>query len=479
MRIFQPTVTGSNTTTGSLHISGPVYLYTLETSSVSHVLVYNTSSGQVFYTASRAVGLRPGDPDQSIQFNSGSEFSGSGNFIFDYNNNIVYLTGSSVTSGSITLTGSMFVSGAISASFGENTVGFYGTASWAQSASQAISASYSSTSSFSFTSSLADTASFVTASNVWGPFGSSSVYSASYSLSSSYSLTASYALNGGGAFSLPVPKVILYNSSSVPFQLYVNIQSYDPPTGGTGITNAKLFNSPRVIAMDITDEMLASHRIFVELVHFKRGRHKNGQSYLIPPSHVDSGGGVYVNQLKVDLGVPLSTRGGKQKWRTNPNIIPAVFADIQVDRPNHYEVTSRNQTIPLYEYLNGWFVKGPITYANTSGGESTFDSWYPSYRIQSGNNPTTRFAYGSMFSPMYVAFRYIAWDASANGSSGAFMSGPLSPIIAIAPRIFPFTQDPVSTQILGWPTVYLSRVYVDAPELYDNDLKCWFVNRLP
>ena len=145
MRIFQPTVTGSNTTTGSLHISGPVYFYTLETSSVSHTLVYNTSSGQVFYTASEAIGRKPGEPNQSIQFNGGGEFSGSANLT--YVNNIVYLTGSSLTSGSITLTGSMFVSGAISASFGENTVGFYGTASWAQSASQATSASYAATAS--------------------------------------------------------------------------------------------------------------------------------------------------------------------------------------------------------------------------------------------------------------------------------------------------------------------------------------------
>ena len=35
----------------------------------------------------------PGDGDKSIQFNSGSTFSGSSNFTFDYNTNTVYLTG--------------------------------------------------------------------------------------------------------------------------------------------------------------------------------------------------------------------------------------------------------------------------------------------------------------------------------------------------------------------------------------------------
>jgi hypothetical protein len=50
-------------------------------------------------------------------------------------------TGSAGVTGSIALTGSMFVSGAISASYGPNTVGFYGTASWAQNA---LTASYAS-----------------------------------------------------------------------------------------------------------------------------------------------------------------------------------------------------------------------------------------------------------------------------------------------------------------------------------------------
>jgi hypothetical protein len=109
MRIFQPTVTGSNTTTGSLHISGPVYFYTLETSSVFHVLTYNTASGQVFFTSSDAFGGRPDDPLNSIQFNYSGNFSGSANLTFI--DNVVYLTGSLNTTGSIILTGSLNTSG--------------------------------------------------------------------------------------------------------------------------------------------------------------------------------------------------------------------------------------------------------------------------------------------------------------------------------------------------------------------------------
>ena len=299
MRIFQPTVTGSNTTTGSLHISGPVYFYTLEDTPVSHILVYNTESGQVHYTASTDLpipnlqqvtdagntttnfisssagfvlydpvssqdltiaaidtGITLTSPTQTILnvqndnitfwlnnstyagiFNTNltnphayqlpdqdgtilvtpwtgsATFSGSfylpalteisSDYIITYNTEsglINYalstglktspfpFTGSANITGSIELTGSMFTSGAISASFGPNTVGFYGTASWAQNAL---------------------TASFITASNVWGPFGSSSILSASYASSST---SASYAATASAA---PLDTYIQYNKNGL------------------------------------------------------------------------------------------------------------------------------------------------------------------------------------------------------------------------------------------------------------------------
>jgi hypothetical protein len=50
MNIFQPTITGS------LLVSGAIFFSTLETASVSHLIMYNTSSGQIYFTASSAVG---------------------------------------------------------------------------------------------------------------------------------------------------------------------------------------------------------------------------------------------------------------------------------------------------------------------------------------------------------------------------------------------------------------------------------------
>jgi hypothetical protein len=67
MNIFQPTITGS------LLVSGAIFFSTLETASVSHLIMYNTSSGQIYFTASSAVG--GGGPST---FNSTSSFLGNG-----------------------------------------------------------------------------------------------------------------------------------------------------------------------------------------------------------------------------------------------------------------------------------------------------------------------------------------------------------------------------------------------------------------
>jgi hypothetical protein len=63
-------VTGSVVITGSLSSSGAVYFSTLTTSSVFHIVMYNTSSGQLYFTASSAVG--------GSTFNSTSSIIGNG-----------------------------------------------------------------------------------------------------------------------------------------------------------------------------------------------------------------------------------------------------------------------------------------------------------------------------------------------------------------------------------------------------------------
>jgi len=102
----------------------------------------NATSASYALTASYAMngggggGGTPGGSDTYVQYNNAGNFGGEVNFKYDYTNNILYLTGSQK------------INGSISASYGPNTVGFYGTASWAVSASQALTSSYAITASY-------------------------------------------------------------------------------------------------------------------------------------------------------------------------------------------------------------------------------------------------------------------------------------------------------------------------------------------
>ena len=82
--------------TGSLNSSGSIFFPTLITSStpVSNVVMYGTN-GQLFITASSAIGgiVTPGLPSNSIQYNDGGTFSGSGNLLWDNNTSTLLLTG--------------------------------------------------------------------------------------------------------------------------------------------------------------------------------------------------------------------------------------------------------------------------------------------------------------------------------------------------------------------------------------------------
>lgn len=68
-----------------------------------------TDDGSTFYDGTGSLvnigGGTPGGSDQTIQFNSGSTFSGSSNYKFDYTNNNILLTGSILMSGSSAITG--------------------------------------------------------------------------------------------------------------------------------------------------------------------------------------------------------------------------------------------------------------------------------------------------------------------------------------------------------------------------------------
>jgi len=110
---------------GGVSLSGSIKLFGLTDTTKTNVLTYDTSTGEVFYTASSAVGgggsATPGGANTTIQFNDSSVFSGSANYTFTKASNLVQLTGSFVVSGSTPMqvigtsvvTGSLGVTGSI------------------------------------------------------------------------------------------------------------------------------------------------------------------------------------------------------------------------------------------------------------------------------------------------------------------------------------------------------------------------------
>lgn len=110
MKIFQPIVSGSFTTSGSVFLKG------LTSAAQSNVVIIDTGSGQLYVTASSAIG---------------GGGSGAG---FPY-------TGDAVISGSLLVSGSgITVTGSINAS--SITGSLFGTASWANNVITAQTASY-------------------------------------------------------------------------------------------------------------------------------------------------------------------------------------------------------------------------------------------------------------------------------------------------------------------------------------------------
>jgi hypothetical protein len=110
---------------GGVSLSGSIKLFGLTDTTKTNVLTYDTSTGEVFYTASSAVGgggsATPGGANTTIQFNDSSVFNGSANYTFTKASNLVQLTGSFVVSGSTPMqvigtsvvTGSLGVTGSI------------------------------------------------------------------------------------------------------------------------------------------------------------------------------------------------------------------------------------------------------------------------------------------------------------------------------------------------------------------------------
>ena len=254
---------------------------------------------------------------------------------------------------------------------------------------------------------------------------------------------------------LPAPKVRLQPwDQSQPFAV-VDWYKY---WGNTTWGQYKLFNYPEVITVDLTDEQIAKW-VRVEMMVYNRGKSQytiatnEDAGYKIPTSWIG-----WVNTLG-----NLDTRWWAQQF---------VSAwSLAVDRPNHYQVTDRNQVIPVREYLNNRMSQVDIVYRDTSwttqySGCLTVAQWM---RNAGSNKPWNKFWYSPWYRPLYFAFRYIMkaddWYS--------YISWPLTRVIKLTQEKHPFNYNADASNILGAPANVIN-------PLADRSVaRCRFETRLP
>jgi len=176
--------------------------------------------------------------------------------------------------------------------------------------------------------------------------------------------------------------------------------------------------------------------------------------YVVPSPWVDG-----VNTLATEIGVPIKTRGGTLPF-------------ISADRPNHYKLTKANENIPVWEYLHNRFKIHAVNYDDNSDTAPTLNCVIPVSRSTYSKGFGKRFAYGPAYTPLYIAFRYIMWDATANAGNGDFISGPLSRVVKITALHHPFIQTYLSDE---FATCEPNPKFVESP----TDLKCTIETKLP
>ena len=88
-------------------------------------------------------------------------------------------------------------------------------------------------------------------------------------------------------------------------------------------------------------------------------------------------------------------------------------------------------------------------------------------KLNPGDKATSRYSYSPAYTPMYVAFRYVAWDAGggpinpATGNPyGEIVSGPLSKVVKILHKNVPFIVDAAASATYGAPCAYINGMHV-------------------
>ena len=123
-----------------------------------------------------------------------------------------------------------------------------------------------------------------------------------------------------------------------------------------------------------------------------------------------------------------------------------------------------------------------VAYRDSAGLQVTYQTYVPVANKKRGgtNKPTSRYSYSPVYVPMYVAFRYVAWDSQAGPINpktgqpyGEIVSGPLSRVIKIIHKDHPFLLDYYASSTIGKPCAYIN------PNHVPLELQCMFETHLP
>ena len=311
--------------------------------------------------------------------------------------------------------------------------------------------------------------------------GNSAAWSNWQSVSGNYALGSQYVKLSGGTMTgnlsstaliysrsvlpqLPTPKIVLGLGGSgligTAIQYLTGGNVGDSPDGrnvnyGIASDMISIYNEPQLIVKDITEEMLSTYQIFIEMVIFKRRKWYRG--------HIRS------TTRGMSFRVPVGNNGQKpwtNNFWTRSGGIGKALAASGIIRYNHLPVSYNTQTIDLTPCLNGHFVEKPVAYQdNTSGGR--YDVRYLNCIVPFGTRSTGagggagpskigngyRFGYSSLYQPLYIAFRYIAWLPENNNGRGQIVDGPLSPTIRITNTRFPFLPNSYESSAKGFAVV--------------------------
>jgi hypothetical protein len=211
--------------------------------------------------------------------------------------------------------------------------------------------------------------------------------------------------------------------------------------GGGIIT---LLEYPEIIAMDLSDEQI-EQGVYVEMVHYTRGKSVNpngnnrDSAYKIPVSSLDPFAGSQVRA------------GFSGAFRTF----------------NHYQVKSRNEVIPVHEYLHNRLRNVRIDYIDTNNNSVgiVVNTYNPNKKYKIFGKS---YMYPAFYSPYYFAFRYLT-----KNDDGTFNTGGLTRVIKMQNDVFPFIVDGVASANFG-------RQVGSVNPLFNADLfRCQFETKLP